>query len=81
MTHFGCIGFPNITENLARQMKKQFECDNCHQLRENIENEAADFETFFENPKPKKQKRKHKKARKVLFTLQFDNIYQHFPPL
>jgi len=65
MTHFGCIGFPDITENLARQMKKQFECDTCHELRENLENEEADFETFFENPKPRKLKKMHKKARKA----------------
>eukprot|EP00092_Neocalanus_flemingeri_P052688 GFUD01061668.1.p1 GENE.GFUD01061668.1~~GFUD01061668.1.p1 ORF type:complete len:368 (-),score=75.77 GFUD01061668.1:43-1146(-) len=52
MTHFNCIGFPDITESLMKMMKEEYECPTCHRNRENEENMEADFAPQKKKKKP-----------------------------
>jgi len=43
MTHFECIGFEDISAELAIAMRKEYMCKSCHRKLEEIKNADADF--------------------------------------
>eukprot|EP00092_Neocalanus_flemingeri_P088222 GFUD01111444.1.p1 GENE.GFUD01111444.1~~GFUD01111444.1.p1 ORF type:complete len:519 (-),score=106.93 GFUD01111444.1:62-1579(-) len=60
-THFECVGFPDVTEELARKMRKEYECYHCHTERVSVERQEGDFE---EDKQPKRSRKKLKGSRK-----------------
>jgi len=70
MSHFGCLGFPDVSTELAREMKREFECPSCFTRRENAANVEADFgdpgdENTNNQKENLKQKAKSKKKRQL----------------
>merc|ERR1719186_424164 len=61
MSHFGCLGFPDVSTELAKEMKREYECPSCFTRRENAAVVEADFEDQVdESPNNQKENLKQK---------------------